>query len=100
MMFEPTHPDFLKLVRCPVTHGRLQSLPDTVRLEINGKIQAGEVFNRIGQKVEWELEAVLINQDHSLFIPIRDGIVSLIADELIPADQVDVDLASGSRNDE
>ena len=99
MMFEPTHPDFLELVRCPVTLGRLHSLPDSVLPEINGKIQAGEVFNRMGQRVETELQAVLINDDHSLLIPVCDGIISLIADELIPADQVGADLLSSSRDD-
>ena len=88
-MFEPTHPDFLKLVRCPVTRGCLQPVADAVISEINRKIGAGQLFNQVGQKVETELESVLINDEQTLLVPVRQGIVSLIVDELIPADQLD-----------
>ncbi|MCH2180989.1 MAG: hypothetical protein MK108_03205 [Mariniblastus sp.] len=98
-MFEPNHPDFLQLVRCPVTRGCLQPVSDAVISEINRKIEAGQLFNQVGQKVEWQLESVLINQEQSLFIPVREGIVSLVVDELIPSDQLDPEWLSVSGDD-
>ena len=97
-MFEPNHPEFLKLVRCPVTRGCLQPVPDAVISEVNRKIEAGQLFNQVGQKVDRELESVLINEERSLLVPVSDGIVSLIVDELIPADQLDPQWLSVSGN--
>ncbi len=93
-MFEPSHPEFLELVRCPVTQGRLRPLADSLLAEINQKVQAGDLFNRMGRRVERELEAVLVNQDGSLLVPLWDGIVTLIADDLIPTDPLNMDLPS------
>ena len=98
-MFEPNHPDFLQLVRCPVTRGCLQPVPDAVISEINRKIQAGQLFNQVGQKVECQLESVLVNEDQSFFVPVREGIVSLVVDELIPSDQLDSEWLSVSGNE-
>ena len=93
-MFNPSHPDFLDLVRCPATQSRLNCLPKSTLLKINERIQAGDVFNQIGRRVEQDLESVLINGDQTLLVPVRDGIVTLLVDELIPAKQFELSLAS------
>jgi uncharacterized protein YbaR (Trm112 family) len=93
-MFEPSHPDFLELVRCPATQSRLTCLPESSVLKINERIQAGDVFNQIGKRVEQELESVLVNGDHTLLVPVREGIVTLLVDELIPANQFELDLTA------
>ncbi len=95
-MFEPSS-DFLELVRCPATQSRLICLPAAVVAEINKKIQAGDVYNQIGQRVESELEAALLNEGHTLVVPVREGSVTLLVDELIPTEPLSLSLPSNLR---
>lgn len=85
---EELHPELLELIRCPVTHGPLQALSADRLEEVNAAIARDQVCNRIGQVVREPLQAALVNEEESLLVPIRGGIVTLIADELIPTESL------------
>lgn len=74
---------FLNMIRCPVTKSRLL-IADTGLIErLNYQIQTGVVHNRAGEQVENQLDGGLVNADSDLLLPIRGGIVRLIADQAI-----------------
>ncbi len=92
-MFEPTNPEFLRLVRCPITKSELKPASEPLIRDINTAIENADLCNRLGQSVDQQLESGLINLDGSYLLPIREGIVSMIADQAIPLDQL------GTRDD-
>jgi len=78
--------DLLEMIRCPVTHTDLMEISDGQLAEFNRRIKAGAMINRIGQTVTSPIDGGLINQDATLLMPVRSGIVTLIADEAIIID--------------
>ena len=84
MLFEPTDPNFLSLVRCPVTGSQLSPVNDQVVQQFNQQVEDGNVFNCVGQRISDTVQSLLINEDRTMLVLIREGIVTLIADELIP----------------
>lgn len=83
-MSHPVDPVLLTMIRCPVTHSELAFADQDTLNRLNEKISRRELVNQLGQTVETELESGLMNEDSSLLLPIRDGIVVLIADQAIP----------------
>lgn len=83
-MSQPLDPDILTMIRCPATHSELLFADRKTVAELNEKISKRELVNRIGQTVAEEFESGLVNQDASLLLPIRNGIVILMADQAIP----------------
>lgn len=81
--------DFLKLVRCPQSGDRLTLAPDEVIQQANQAIRERKLDDVSGQTVDKELDSGLINADRSILYPIRDEIVTLIADQGIALDQLD-----------
>ena len=84
---KPSNSEILQMIRCPVTKSDLAVAGDEVIKRLNQLIEAGDLVNRIGQKVETGFEGGFINEDESLFLPQRGGIVILISDQAIPLDQ-------------
>ena len=87
-MSQHVDPELLALIRCPVTHANLSVAGEDVLANLNEKISRRQVVNRIGQTIEKGLESALVNEDGSLLLPIRGGIVVLIADQAIPLTSV------------
>ncbi len=86
-MMSPS-PELVQLLRCPVTGSALQPM-DPASLHLwNQKIASGNVDNRSGKTVTRLLGCGLINDDGSLIIPVHDGIVVMLEDELIPTAQL------------
>ncbi len=83
MMSHPINPILLNMIRCPVTHSDLEFVDQETLVKLNEQISRGELVNRLGQTVEGKLESGLVNADASLLLPIRGGIVVLIADQAI-----------------
>ena len=77
----------MEMIRCPVTHSDLQVASTELLDNLNQKIADGKIVDRIGQTVQKTLESGLVNSDNSLLLPIRGGIVVLIADQAISLDQ-------------
>jgi uncharacterized protein YbaR (Trm112 family) len=84
VMSQPLDPDILTMIRCPVTHSDLVFADQKTVAELNEKISKRELVNRLGQTVAEKFDSGLVNQDASLLLPIRNGIVVLIADQAIP----------------
>lgn len=79
-------PDLLTMIRCPVTESNLSEI-DSARVDqVNQLIEQKKLINRLGQIVEQKIDSGLINQEGNLLMPVRGGIVTLIADEAILLD--------------
>ena len=76
-------PDFVAVIRCPVTKSPLSSAPESVIERLNQQIEAGTLVDCIGQTVNIKLDGGFINEDQSLLLPVRGGIVILIGDQAI-----------------
>lgn len=76
-------PGLIAVIRCPVTKSRLQEASASLIDRLNLEIEAGNVVNRIGQTIESRLDSGFVNADQSLLLPVRGGIITLIADESI-----------------
>ena len=76
--------ELIHLIRCPVTKSDLTLAPDSMIEELNRRIESGKVVNRVGQTISEKLDGGFVNADQSLLLPVRGGIVILIADQAIP----------------
>ncbi|MFK7768343.1 MAG: Trm112 family protein [Mariniblastus sp.] len=79
--------DLMQLIRCPQTKSPLTQADDGLISDLNKKISSGDLVNQIGQSVAEPLESGFLNEDQSLILPVRGGIVILIADQAIPMNQ-------------
>ncbi len=75
--------DVLQLVRCPVTRSRLVVATPEQLGDLNRRIESGNAFDRLGRAVSGAIENALINESQSHAMPVRGGIITLIADEAI-----------------
>lgn len=75
--------DLSQLIRCPVTKTKLAPAPASLIADLNRRIEAGSLVNRIGQVIDFKLDAGWVNQDESLLLPVREGIVILVVDQAI-----------------
>ncbi len=85
--FDPDDP-VLELIRCPVTHDPFRVASGRELAAINQRVAAGKVLNRSGQVVTQPLDAALVNRSGTLIAPVFGGIITLLADEMIPADSL------------
>ncbi len=76
-------PEVLSLLRCPVSESPLSLADADVVAELNQRIEAGTLTNRIGQVIEQSFEAGLVNADRSLLFAVRGEIMVLVADQAI-----------------
>lgn len=83
-------PDLITMIRCPVTKSPLTAASATLIERLNQKIEEGTLVNRVGQTVDQKFDGGFINDDQSLLLPVRGGIVILIADQSIGLDGVAV----------
>ncbi len=77
-----------EMIRCPVTKSDLTKAMPELLATVNEAIAQGLVVNQVGQLVEVKVESGYVNEDASLLLPIRGGIVILISDDAIPLDQL------------
>ena len=73
----------IEMLRCPVDGHRLTLLDDQAVLRLNAALQAGELRDRLDQRITSPLEAALLNVGCNRIYPIRGGIPSLVANEAI-----------------
>ena len=85
-MRQKIDPQLLELIRCPVTHSPLTEADPGLIDSLNQEIANRNLVNQIGQTVDQEIDAGLVNADGSLLLPIYNGIVVLISDQAIPID--------------
>lgn len=76
--------NLVQLIRCPVTKSDLTVAGEQVVSELNKQIESRTLLNQLGRVVEDPIESGFVNQEQSLLLPVRGGIVILIADQAIP----------------
>jgi hypothetical protein len=77
------NPALLNLLQCPLTHSPVSvAEPDVVEL-INARIKRGGVVSQNGEPVEYPFDAALRNETNTWLIPVRGGIITLVADQLV-----------------
>ena len=81
--------EFIQMTRCLETGTSLHLAEPPCCERLNRAITAGKIQNRMGQLVQREIEAGLVNEDQSLLYPIYDDIPQLLLDEAIPLSQLD-----------
>ena len=76
-------PEVLSLLRCPISESPLSVADATLVTELNQRIAAGTLTNRLGQAIEQPFESGLVNEDGSLLFAVRGEIMVLVADQAI-----------------
>jgi len=80
--------NFLQLMRCPVTGQIVRIACEEIVGKVNAAIREGKLTNRIGEIVDDTIDEALVNADQTLLFPIRNDIVTMVADDLIALDQL------------
>ena len=75
------------MIRCPVTKSDLTVASEQTVSDLNVRIGNRKLLNQNGQVIEEPIESGFINQDGSLLLPVRGGIVILVVDQAIPIGQ-------------
>ena len=77
-------PKLLAILCCPETKQHVTLLDDSRLENLNQKIEAGELQNKIGAVIREKLDGALIRSDQRIAYPIREGIPIMLIDEGIP----------------
>ena len=75
-------------LRCLESGSQLSLLGDDELQELNNAIESGNIFNRLGQRVERKLDEGLVNAEQSIVYAVFNQIPQLILDESISLDQL------------
>ena len=73
----------LDLLRCPLTGSKLQYADARLLSAMNKKVSEGILADQSGRIIDSKVDAALVNQDRSLAMPIRAGVISLAANRAI-----------------
>ena len=79
-------PELLKILCCPENHEALTLAEAPLIDQLNQRIAAGQLRNRIGEPVKEKLDGGLIRADRRFLYPIRQDIPVLLIDEAIPVE--------------
>ncbi len=80
-------PELLKSLVCPENRSALTVAAPELIAHLNRAIQAGQLSNRAGQKLERPLDSGLVRADKAMLYPVVDEIPMLLIDEAIPLNQ-------------
>lgn len=75
--------ELIRLIRCPVTKTRLSEADNALIEQLNQQISQQTLTDQTGQAVGTKLDGGFVNEDKSLLLPVRGGIVVLTADQAI-----------------
>ncbi|MGI9205258.1 MAG: Trm112 family protein [Woeseiaceae bacterium] len=79
----------LSILCCPVTHKSLSLARKDLLGSVNAAIQAGELVNRDGAKLDHTLKEALVTDDGKTIYPVDDGIPVLIEGEAVALEQLE-----------
>ena len=72
-----------QFLQCPITKEGLAWADAELLRDLNKKIEAGEVANRIGLAMSEPLDAALVNRSGTILYPCYGGLPALLVDEAI-----------------
>ena len=73
----------LKIIRCPITGQPLEVAGSEIVEKLRSQSQAGQLASHKGIVIDQPFDAGLVDQSHTYFYRIQDGIPSLLPDEAI-----------------
>ncbi|PYJ03193.1 MAG: hypothetical protein DME25_12965 [Verrucomicrobia bacterium] len=76
--------ELLNLLCCPETHQAVRPADAALVAQLNQKVQASVLKNRVGQPVKEAIEGGLVRADGKFLYPVRRGIPVMLVDEAIP----------------
>ena len=77
----------LQILCCPETHQPLSEAGDELVDDLNNRIQAGTLVDRVDEKIIEPIDGGLIREDGNILFPIRGGIPVMLIDQGIPLGQ-------------
>ena len=77
----------LEILCCPETHQPLSEAGDELVDDLNNRIQAGTLVDRVDEKIIDPIDGGLIREDGNILFPIRGGIPVMLIDQGIPLGQ-------------
>ncbi len=79
----------LSILRCPVTASMLSEANPKLIQTINQRIEQNNLLSQIMEQLETPLDGGLVNQDHSLLMPVYEGIPDMNPDDAISLKQLE-----------
>ena len=77
----------LEIMCCPETHQPLAKAGTELIDDLNQRIQAGTLVDRVDEKVTESIDGGLIREDGKILFPIRQDIPVMLIDQGIPLGQ-------------
>ena len=77
----------LEIMCCPETHQPLTRADAELINDLNNRIQAGTLVDRVDEKVTELIDGGLIREDGKILFPIRQDIPVMLIDQGIPLGQ-------------
>ena len=78
----------LEILCCPETKQDLVLASSSLVDDLNRRIEAGTLKNRVGETIREKMEAGLVRADKKFLYPIREDIPIMLIDEAISLDAV------------
>ena len=77
----------LEIICCPETHQPLRRADVDLVTNLNQRIEAGTLFDRVEEKVGQKIDDGLLREDGKILYPIRQNIPTLLIEQGIPLGQ-------------
>ena len=77
----------LEILCCPETHQPLTRAGVELVEDLNQRIQAGTLVDRVDEKITEPIDGGLIREDGNILFPIRQDIPVMLVDQGIPLGQ-------------
>ena len=77
----------LEIICCPETHQPLRRADVELVTNLNQRIKAGTLFDRVEEKVGQKIDGGLLREDGKILYPIRQNIPTLLIEQGIPLGQ-------------
>jgi len=80
--------ELLEILACPETKEEVTLADQALVDKINGKIEAGELLSRGGEKIRDKIDAGLVRKDRKFLYAIREDIPIMLIEEAIPLEGI------------
>ena len=77
----------LEIICCPETHQSLKPADPRLVDDLNQRIEAGTLNDRVDEKVSQKLDGGLLREDGKILYPVRQNIPTLPIEQGIPLGQ-------------